>query len=511
MTFFDQVTDVYPWADNRAFLISLVGILWAFLTLVLALFSLLLGVRPTATLFILLASAIGHYADKFGVVIDISMIENILATNPQEAGDLITPQYILRIALLGVLPTWLVWRARWRPAPTWLGRKRQLALAALLGVVVALGLALPHSGQVASFLREHKPLRYYANPAYAFYSAGKYAGRSWKSRDPGPLRISATHAARPTEDPGRDLIIVVVGETVRADHINLNGYGRNTLPQLSQEERLVSYANIHSCGTSTAVSVPCMFAFDGRDNFDDTRAKRTENVLDVLAKAGVNVLWRDNNSDSKGVALRVPFEDFRTGERNPHCDEVECRDTGLLSGLQEYIDSHSGDFLIVLHQMGNHGPAYYKRYTAEFEHFKPACPTAELSECTDPQIVNAYDNAIVATDNFLARAIDLLKHNDGEFETALLYISDHGESLGEKGLYLHGMPYLFAPKEQTHVAALLWAGESSDIDFEATQKLRDVDSSHDAVAGMLLSLFEISSDAPKHSAPSWIQLQPDHH
>ncbi len=105
--------------------------------------------------------------------------------------------------------------------------------------------------------------------------------------------------------------------------------------------------------------------------------------------------------------------------------------------------------------MGSHGPAYYKRYPKAFEKFTPTCKTNQFSKCSNEMINNAYDNTIVYTDYFLSQVIALLKKNQTH-QSAVLYMSDHGESLGEKGLYLHGMPYFIAPKEQTHVPSIAW-------------------------------------------------------
>ena len=259
------------------------------------------------------------------------------------------------------------------------------------------------------------------------------------------------------------------------------------------EKRLISYSNISACGTSTAISVPCMFAFAGREDFDPDEAEHTENVLDILKRAGVNVLWRDNNSDSKGVASRIAHDDYKSSEINTLCD-TECRDTGMLVGLQEYIDASEGDVLIVLHQMGSHGPAYYKRYPKEFEHFKPACRSAELSTCSIEEITNAYDNSILYTDYFLSRVIELLKQNTPKYETTMFYVSDHGESLGEAGIYLHGLPYMFAPEAQIKVPVIVWAGSSSDIDYERSLQLKTQANSHDALFATLLQTFETHTD-----------------
>ena len=295
----------------------------------------------------------------------------------------------------------------------------------------------------------------------------------------------------PESDPHRELVVLVVGETARADHFSLNGYGRETNPRLAGED-VVSFGNVSSCGTSTAISVPCMFSFSERKRFDREQSEMHENVLDVLRRAGVQILWRDNNSGSKGVADRVEFQDFRKPENNPICD-AECRDEGMLEGLDEWLASHADkDLLIVLHQMGSHGPAYYKRYPPAFEKFKPVCASNQLDQCSREEVVNAYDNTILYTDYFLSRVIDWLKTKSPRYESSMLYFSDHGESLGESGVYLHGFPYALAPTAQTSVPAILWsARENTDIDLNAVHAARNQELSHDNMFHTLLGIFEI--------------------
>jgi lipid A ethanolaminephosphotransferase len=300
----------------------------------------------------------------------------------------------------------------------------------------------------------------------------------------------------------------VVGESARADHFSLNGYPKNTNPNLAQQTNLISYSDIDACGTSTAISVPCMFSYSGHDEFSVAKAKFTENILDLLQRSGVDVLWRDNNSSSKDVATRVGYKSFRSPDNNTVCDP-ECRDVGMLQGLQPFIDAQDGDILIVLHQMGSHGPAYYKRYPVEAEHFKPACHSAELSECSQQEISNAYDNTILYTDYFLSKVIDLLKVNTPHYETTMFYISDHGESLGEGGVFLHGMPYNFAPDAQTKVPLLMWMGESSDISYQESLRLKDMPNSHDMIFSTLLELFEIQTELTIPVKKPLVSLKPE--
>jgi lipid A ethanolaminephosphotransferase len=237
-----------------------------------------------------------------------------------------------------------------------------------------------------------------------------------------------------------------------------------------------------------------MFSNLGRQNYSDKEAKSTENVIDVLKHSGVNVLWRDNNSDSKGVALRVEYHDYKISQNNTLCED-ECRDEGMLVGLQKYVDAQKGDIVIVLHQMGNHGPAYYKRYPKAFEKFTPTCQTNQVEKCSAEEIGNAYDNAILYTDYFLSKTITFLKQNDKNFQTSMIYMADHGESLGEKGLYLHGIPYFMAPEEQTHIGALMWFGSQSKerIDVASLVQRASQEYSHDNLFHTILGVMGVKT------------------
>ncbi|MCB2180599.1 MAG: phosphoethanolamine--lipid A transferase [Desulfobulbaceae bacterium] len=491
LAFFRNVVEVYPVSlKNIGFLASLAAVLTAFIVLLITLVRSRYMTKPVLILFLLLSSSAAYFMDNFNVVIDHNMIRNIVQTNLNETIDLFNLKLVTYFLLLGFLPSLVVYMIKFEPV-SW----KRSAVVKLRDVCVCLlvifGLVLVSSRFYTSFFREHKHLRYYTNPTYFIYSAGKYINSTLRSST--VMAHSLGSDARiPIEDVDRELIILVVGEAARADRFSLNGYARETNPLLSKED-VLSFANMYSCGTSTAYSVPCMFSIFPRKEYSDSKGKSTENLLDVLHHAGVHVLWRDNNSDSKGVARRVPYQDYKHPQVNPVCDE-ECRDEGMLVGLQDYIDTQQdGDILIVLHQMGNHGPAYYKRYPEAFEKFTPVCKSNQFDECTKEEIGNAYDNALLYTDYFLDQVIKLLKKNSAEFETAMLYMSDHGESLGEYGLYLHGLPYSMAPDFQKHIAAFLWFGDSFKVDRKA---LRDKASRHfsqDNLFHTVLGLMEVNT------------------
>ena len=495
--FFKQFARVYPFGvDTLSFYGAIFGLIWAAHALVLGVLSSRYSLKPLLVLFALTGGACAYFMATYGVVIDAAMIDNLAATDGAEAAGLMSLKMLAYNLGLGALPAWFIVTRTIRFQPALIELRAKVLFTALTLAVAGLSIS-SHSADFASFFREHKTVRYYTNPIGPLYAGVAWA-RDQSIRPRGSLIASAVSTdavidehAEHSED--RELIVMIVGETARADHFELNGYGRATNPRLSGRDDLVSFHQVSSCGTSTAVSVPCMFSPDTRSEFDGESIYLRENALDVLTRLGVNVLWRDNNSSSKGVAERVRYEDFRSPARNPVCDP-ECRDVGMLDGLDRFVDEHpTGDILIVLHQMGNHGPEYFKRYPAAFEHFTPTCQTNQLGDCSTEEIINAYDNALRYTDHFIAESIDWLEGYP-RFETALLYVSDHGESLGENGLYLHGMPYAFAPESQTQVPAVLWTGASYDVQARDLVAAAAAEHAHDEVYCTLLTLFEAATN-----------------
>ena len=490
-SFFGQVLKTYGWsAGTAAPLAALAAVIGAATVALPALLAFGRATKPVLMLYLLLAALAAYFMDSYGIVINDEMLQNAAQTNPGEARDLINLKLLGYVFGLGVLPAFIIGRMRlaWRGWRTELFARFKLFVALL---VIMVGLVLLFGSFFASFAREHKSLRAYANPTYPIYSAIKYANSQFAAPADQTVKAIGLDARTPPADIHRELVILVVGETARADHFSLNGYGRETNPRL-QALDVVSLTDFRACGTSTAVSVPCMFSLAGSTRI----GAGMENLLDVLQRAGVNILWLDNNSDSKGVATRVSFQDFRVPANNPLCD-TECRDVGMLPRLQAFIDSHpTGDIVVVLHQMGNHGPAYYKRYPPAYEKFKPACQSNDLSQCSKDEIGNAYDNAILYTDFFLSKLIETLKRYDDRFETAMFYLSDHGESLGENGVYLHGFPYALAPEAQRHVPAILWFGQGfDDVDLAALRKKQGALFSQDNLFHTLLGMLEIDSAA----------------
>jgi len=492
--FFRHVSEVYPFnSNNFLFLASMAAGLFAATALILTLLTSRYTTKPVFILFIVLSSFSTYFMDNYDSVIDHVMIQNILETEWRETYDLLNFKILYYFFALGFLPSMFVYRTEIES----LSLKKFFTCKVrdiFLYIAIILSLVLAFSKFYTSFFREHKPLRYYTNPVYYIYSFGKYINRTLNFH-----KVSLSPVGRDAKvfekNNGiyRELVVLIVGEAARADHFSLNGYKRKTNPLLEKKD-IVNFSNVYSCGTSTAYSVPCMFSVFPQSEFSSKKGEENENILDILNHTGrVSILWRDNNSDSKGVALRIPYEDYKTPELNTICSDGECRDEGMLIGLDQYIAKHKDkDILIVLHQMGNHGPAYYKRYPKEFEKFTPVCATNQIEECEKEEIVNSYDNALLYTDYFISKTIDFLEKYNATHETSLMYFSDHGESLGENGVYLHGLPYMFSPESQKHIGALMWFGDKINKDAIIANKNKQY--SHDNLFHTLLGLFEVETE-----------------
>lgn len=492
--FFGNVLKAYPVSYPNVLFVSSLGlVLFALIVFLLGLVGNRFTLKPALMLLFPCAALASYFMNTYNITIDRTIVQSVMKTDVRETTDLFSPRQIAYFLFLGVVPAAIIFLLPIKRASF---TRELVARGALVAgsLVLVAGLAGLSSDYYASFAREHKILRYYTNPLTFIYSTAVYFKGQNIALDPADREPVGVDAVIPATDKERELVVLVVGETLRSDHLSLNGYTRPTTPELAKRD-VVSFVDMESCATSTALSLPCLFAPDERRSFDVDESLTRENLLDVLAHAGVSVLWRDNNSDSKGVAVGegISFEDFRSHSVNPVCD-IECRDVGMLEGLDEYIAGEDAqDILIVLHQMGNHGPAYHKRYPKSFERFTPVCKTNQLEQCSSEEINNAYDNAVAYTDYFLSSVIDFLKQFDDEFQTAMFYISDHGESLGEDGLYLHGMPMLIAPHEQTQVASVMWFGDQYEVDSETMEELSVSSYTHDNVFHTVLGLMEIES------------------
>ncbi|MES2259550.1 MAG: phosphoethanolamine--lipid A transferase [Pseudomonadota bacterium] len=457
-------------------------------------------IKPVVIALLLVTSAAAYFMDQYGTQIDKAMIQNVLETDVREAKELFSVKMALTVFLLGILPSIAVARLDLSYAP----RRRHLAISAgvLAGsLALAVAILLLFFKSFAPTLREHRELRFLLTPTNYIQATNSYLKQKW-SRPVvvAPLGRDAAKAVTWNGQPRRTVSVIVVGETARAMNFSLNSYARNTNPLLSRRAGLINFNNMSSCGTATAVSVPCVFSALGRENYSDTKAQGQEGLLDVLSHAGFEVLWRDNNSGCKGVCARVQYEDFsQPVAGDALCNAEECFDEKLLEKLPELIRNAKKDLVIVLHQKGSHGPAYWKRYPAAFQKFGPVCMTNELEKCSQEAITAAYDNTILYTDYFLDKTIELLARSSQQdnVDTSLMYFSDHGESLGEKNMYLHGAPYIISPPEQRQVPFMLWFSdrfaERFKVDTRCLAARAGQPFSHDNIFHSVLGMLDVNT------------------
>ena len=453
--------------------------------------------KPVLIFLIVVSASSAYFVDYFGVIIDKDMIGNAAVTTQAEAGHLLTGSLMLHLLLYAVIPSVFVLWVKVR-------HRRLLPKAAFnLAVItpcllVSGGLIYSDFASVAYVIREHKDLMKRFNPTGPVSAAVRYASSIYKERNlvVQPLGTDARQGARVAAAGKPVVVVVVAGETARAMNFSLNGYERETNPEL-KSLGVINYTDTTSCGTETAISLPCMFSVYPRNEYSDWKARSTENLTNVLTRAGVSVSWWDNNTGSKGIADLINFASM-TGQKNsPLCNNGECLDEIFLGELDKKLSATKSNSVIVLHQLGSHGPSYYLRYPEKFRKFKPDCRTPELMKCSVEEITNAYDNTILYTDHVLASVVRLLEKHQNDISGAMIYMSDHGESLGENGIYLHGAPYAIAPREQTQVPFVTWFSKpyqaAMGVDTSCLAKETDQPKSHDNLFHTVLGMMDVET------------------
>jgi lipid A ethanolaminephosphotransferase len=486
-------TEPATWLFAGAVFVSLASIYFA----IIAMFSTRHTIKPLLTVLLLVTAGASYFMERYAIYLDRTMVRNVTATNFKEAGELLGWGLAVHLVLFGVLPSALVWwpaikQRSWRRAAAI--RTGVIAGALVLGV----GSLLLVFADFASLMRNHREMRWLITPGNALIALTQNAlDQSLPAGQPklvvgADAKVVAPARARPT------LFVLVVGETARAQNFSLNGYARDTNPELAKRG-VINFTEATSCGTSTEVSLPCMFSPFGRAHYDEYKIASHESVLNVLARAGVGVLWRDNQSGCKGVCDGLPVQQLDHDTVPGLCADGQCFDEVLLHGMDQVWRDKQGNLLVVMHQLGSHGPAYYKRYPAAFKRFQPTCDSDDLRQCEGQAIVNAYDNTILYTDFFLGKLVDFLSEAQKTHDTAMLYVSDHGESLGEGGLYLHGVPYAIAPDVQKHVPFVVWLSPAFrtdvGVDEACLRRRAGQPVSHDNLFHTLLGVFSVQTKA----------------
>ncbi|GAA0792749.1 phosphoethanolamine transferase [Shewanella aestuarii] len=491
-------------AGHLIFSLTPVLVLTGFFIIIFSLLSSRFIFKPLLTL-LLISSAAAMYAMlQYNVLFDYSMIENIFETNSSEAISYLSSRSILYVVVFGVLPSIFLWCTPMAPSG---GMFRTLLRRIALGVIgfALVGIVtLFFYKDYASVGRNNHYLNKMIIPAHIFNTV-KYLNNTYFTQHLPYAERGQDAALLDSKNNKPTLFVLVVGETARAENMAYYGYGRNTNPY-TEDLGLIAVNDVSSCGTATAHSLPCMFSDFTHDNYNREQANAQDNVLDVMKEAGVEVVWFDNDGGDKEVAARIIKHEIPASLDNALCDGQSCFDEILVQQLSAYLSEKVANKnqhaltnqMVALHTIGSHGPTYYNRYPKKLQRFEPACERSDIENCSDTEIINVYDNTLVYTDYVLAQTIELLEQYSSEYNVAMVYLSDHGESLGENGLYLHGTPYAIAPSQQTHVPWLMWLPESyteskmldrSCIVKQATQG----EHSHDNLFHTLLGLYGVQT------------------
>ncbi len=435
--------------------------------------------------------------NNYTVFFNTDMVRNILVTDVKEAKELFSWAMVLHIAVVAGIPILIMSRVRFE-SRSW--QRTVLIRVAMIiaSLLLTIGSVMLVFQDFSSLMRNQKEVRFLITPAaYLTSFVRVVAADSAKVSQP---KISISDDAKlgaGWKDRTKPMLFVlVIGETTRGANWGLNGYEHQTTPEL-KKLNVLNFTHAISCGTNTEVSVPCMFSKYGRRNYDESAIQNHESLLHIINRVGLNPVWRDNQGGCKGVCDGLEEQRLDSSTHPTLCNTERCLDEILLEGMDRVIQkAKNGNLFVVLHQLGSHGPAYFSRYPSAMGKFIPTCDTSDLSKCTKEEIVNTYDNTVLYTDYFLAKTIDFLKQQSN-YDTAMLYLSDHGESLGENGIFLHGLPYSIAPKEQTQVPMVMWMSQgfssSFNVNKDCLMRITDNPVSHDNLFHSLLGMLQIES------------------
>ena len=412
----------------------------AFALFLIFFFSRLVGKILLVLFFIINAVAV-YFINTYSVIIDESMIGNVLNTNYSESSSFFSIKLVLYVVFLGILPSIFIIKAKIITVTV-----KKFLVSISLTLLFLLTLAFANASNWLWIDKNSKTLGGLAMPWSYAVNIPLFYIHQFKKNEKEILLPDAT-----IKDNQKSVVILVIGESARSENFSLYGYPKNTNPLLSKTPN-VSHFNATSDATYTTAGVKSIVEHENTDEL-------YEILPNYLYRNNVDVIWRTTNWGEPPVHIK----NYQNREAlMPNCKGDGCDYDGiLLSGLKEQIlASKKNKILIVLHTSTSHGPTYSKKYPAQFEIFKPVCNSVELGNCSHTELVNAYDNTIVYTDYLLANVIEDLKQLQ-EYKSAMIFVSDHGESLGENNLYMHGLPRSIAPKQQYEIPFIVWTSDNS--------------------------------------------------
>lgn len=252
------------------------------------------------------------------------------------------------------------------------------------------------------------------------------------------------------------IVVFVIGESLRADHLSLNSYKRTTNPKLSKRDNIVSFPNIFSEYTNTNRSLPHILT---RADSTNTEVAFTEtSFISTFKHCGFSTTWI-SNQDAANTYIGFMKESDTIIYAHPEKTVYDFNlwlDEDILPITEHNLTKSNKSKLIVLHTIGSHW-YYNSHFSDKYKIFKPITSSKILSQCSPTEIINSYDNSVLYTDFFLDELIKLLERK----KAILVYLSDHGETLGENGEWLHAGENSVSKNP----ACIIWYSDSFNAQF----------------------------------------------
>lgn len=472
-------------SKTELFLIGL--FLFAFFGLCLEVLAMGRILKPMLILILAICASSSYLINSLQTGFTPDIFHSIINTNTREVSETLNASFIFGLLFLFLLPSLYIY---FTPIKTlsllkaFLHKLFFIAGYSCLILFLWFGLI----GKEITFLfKQNRALYYLLNPISPIRSAIQYFNEQSK-RNLIYTQVALDATIKPSNLP--KIIVLVIGESARSQNFSLNGYSKETNPYTSKQSNLISFKDFSACGVITAISVPCMLM----DYTHQTYTKRylsdfRDNLLTITQRIGIKTYYIGNNGGGciGNICAKLPKDQIKLYEEG-NLDEV------MLKDLDQILSNAKGNTFIILHQTGSHGQSYFKRYPKEFRRFIPTCDTAEIQNCSLESLENTYDNTLLYTDYFLKESIQKLQTLENRFDVALWYISDHGESLGENGMYMHGgLPYFLAPATQTQVPSILWLGKGFEWAYQKAKTRENDPLSQDYVFHTLIRLWGIQT------------------
>ena len=404
-----------------------------------------------AILAVINATAV-YFVFTYSVMINATTIENVFNTRYSEASGFFSWWLWLFIAVCGLLPAVFC-----IICPVAFGKAKRLALCCGGALAVVLAVASLNVSQTLWISQHDTELGGLLQPWSYIVNIGRVISFQQDEQAEEIKLPDGTIA-----DHEKAVVVLVIGESARKANFQLYGYERETNPLLSQQEDLKVY-QATSCATYTTAGTKAILE---PENSDDLY----EMLPNYAFRTGVDVSWRTSNWGEPPIHIDEYLTDSELSEQYP--DENKNYDGILIKGIRDRIESSpKNKVLIVLHTSTSHGPKYADKYPKEFEVYKPVAKNVEEGEKNIGMLINAYDNTIRYTDFLLDSLINTLRAME-EWNSAMIFISDHGESLGENKMFMHGLPMRLAPKVQYEIPFFVWTSKGFR-DYKPTSSKQD--------------------------------------